>query len=40
MILVDDRSNIGDYMQSSDGEKVLIQTMRRNSMAIKQILGS
>jgi len=39
MVLLDDRSNIGDYLASSDGEKVLVQTLRRNSMTIKQILG-
>ena len=39
MVLLDDRANIGDYLASSDGEKVLVQTLRRNSMTIKQILG-
>ncbi len=39
MVLVDDRANIGDYLASSDGERVIMQTLRRNSMAIRQSLG-
>jgi hypothetical protein len=39
MVLVDDRDSIGDYMSSAAGEKVQIETIRRNSGVIKRILG-
>jgi hypothetical protein len=39
MVLVDDRANIGDYLASSEGEKVIVQTLRRNSLAVRQVLG-
>ncbi|MDT3707482.1 MAG: tape measure protein [Thiobacillus sp.] len=38
MVLVDDQRNVGNYIQSAEGERVLVQTLRRNAMAIKQIL--
>jgi tape measure domain-containing protein len=39
MVLVDDRGSIGDYMSSGDGEKVLVETIRRNSGVIKKIIN-
>ena len=39
MVLVDDRANIGDYLASSEGENVIVQTLRRNSMTLRNILG-
>jgi hypothetical protein len=39
MVLVDDRANIGDYLASSEGERVIMQTLRRNSMTLRNILG-
>lgn len=38
MILVDDQRNVGNYIQSAEGERVLVQTIRRNAMAIKQAI--
>jgi hypothetical protein len=38
-VLVDDRANIGDYLSSSEGEKVQIETIRRNAMTIRTILS-
>jgi tape measure domain-containing protein len=37
-VLVDDRSKIPEAMQSAEGEKVIVQTIRRNSPTIKQML--
>lgn len=37
--LLDDRSNIGDYMASSDGERVLLETLERNSLRARTLLG-
>jgi tape measure domain-containing protein len=39
VVLVDDRGNIGDYMSSAEGEKVLVQTIRRNASTLRQVLG-
>lgn len=36
MVLVDDQRKVGDYLQSAEGEKVLVQALRRNQMALKQ----
>ena len=38
-IIIDDRDSVGDYMSSAAGEKVQIETIRRNSGVIKRILG-
>lgn len=38
-VLVDDRSNIGDYITSPEGEKSVMVALRRNSMAVRKILG-
>jgi hypothetical protein len=37
-VLVDDRSKIPEAMQSAEGENVIVQTIRRNSPTIKQML--
>ncbi len=37
--LIDDRGNIGDYMSSADGERVLLETLERNSMRARTVLG-
>lgn len=39
MVLVDDRGNIGDYMNSAEGESVQMQFIERNALTIKNILG-
>lgn len=38
-IIVDDRSNVGDYMSSADGERVLLEVVERNSMRMRTVLG-
>lgn len=38
-VLVDDRSNIGDYITSPEGEKSVMVTLRRNATAVKNIVG-
>lgn len=37
-VLVDDRSKIPEAMQSAEGEDVIVQTIRRNSATVKQML--
>lgn len=37
--LLDDRSNVGDYMSSADGERVLLETLERNAMRARTVLG-
>ena len=37
--LLDDRANIGDYMSSADGERVLLETLERNSLRARTVLG-
>lgn len=37
--LLDDRSNIGDYMESSAGESVIMEVLERNSMRLRTLLG-
>lgn len=37
--LIDDRGNIGDYMSSADGERVLLETLERNSLRARTVLG-
>jgi len=37
--LLDDRSNIGDYMSSAEGERVLLETLERNSLRARTVLG-
>lgn len=39
VILTDDRSSIGDYLATSDGEQAIVQVVRRNAFALKQVLG-
>jgi hypothetical protein len=38
LVLVDDRSSIGDYMSSPDGERVIVENVRRNRTSIKRVL--
>lgn len=35
-VLVDDRARIPELMQSSEGEKVILETLRRNASTVKQ----
>lgn len=37
-VLVDDRSKVPEAMSSSEGERVIVQALRRNAATIKQIL--
>jgi hypothetical protein len=39
-VLVDDRANLGDYLQSSEGEETQLHFIRRNAMSIRSILGT
>lgn len=39
VVLVDDRSNIGDWVRGSEGEQTIVEVMRRNAMTIKHALG-
>jgi DNA segregation ATPase FtsK/SpoIIIE-like protein len=38
-VLVDDRANIGDYLKSSEGEKVLVEFLSRNRSTARRIIG-
>lgn len=38
-VLVDDRSKVAEAMASADGERVIIQHIRRNAATVKQMLG-
>ena len=38
-VIVDDRGNIGDFMSSADGERVLLDFVERNSLSIKRLVG-
>jgi hypothetical protein len=38
VVMVDDQRNVGNYLSSSEGEKVLVNFVRKNSTAIKQVL--
>lgn len=37
--VLDERSNYGDFMQSSAGEKVIMKVLRRNSQSLKSVLA-
>lgn len=37
--LIDDRASVGDFMASADGEKVIVQAIRRNAMSVKSVLS-
>ncbi|MCU7812051.1 MAG: hypothetical protein KZQ77_12560, partial [Candidatus Thiodiazotropha sp. (ex Notomyrtea botanica)] len=39
VVLVDDRSSVGDYMSSSEGEKIFIETVRRNKSTVKKLIN-
>ncbi|OOG27676.1 hypothetical protein B1C78_03225 [Thioalkalivibrio denitrificans] len=39
VVLVDDRSNIADYLGTADGERAIVQAVQRNRMAVKQVLS-
>jgi hypothetical protein len=38
VVLVDDHRRVGDFIQSAEGDRVLIQWVRRNAMSVKQFL--
>lgn len=38
--LLDDRSNVGDYMASSEGERVLFEVLERNALRARTLLGN
>lgn len=38
VVLVDDQRNVKNYLTSSDGEKVLVDFVRRNSLSLKTVL--
>lgn len=38
VVLVDDQRNVKNYLTSSDGEKVLVDFVRRNSLSLKSVL--
>lgn len=40
MVLVDDRSKVAEAMSSSEGDRVIVQSLRRNLPTIKQLLKS
>ncbi len=39
MVIVDDRDSVGDYMASSGGEQVMLETIRRNAQTIKRFFN-
>ena len=39
VVLVDDRSRIGDYMSSSEGEQVMLASLRRNARTVRAMLA-
>jgi hypothetical protein len=38
MVLVDDRSSVPEAMSGSDGDRVIVQAIRRNAASIKQMI--
>jgi hypothetical protein len=38
VVMVDDQRKVGDYINSADGEKTMIEFVRRNSTPLKQLL--
>ena len=37
--LLDNRANVGDYMTSSDGERVLLEVIERNALSVRRLIG-